>query len=107
MPPWRPDKYDVDYAVVGGADSFTEQLDAFGPKIAQHIGANIRRLRDPNYHDLQTKKGGIKKLKGRAAQKVKLHELRIDTGPGYRVYFGYRGTMLIMAGTYRKRPVQS
>lgn len=71
---------------------------AFGPKIAQHIGANIRRLRDPNYHDLQTKKGGIKKLKGPAAQKVKLHELRIDTGPGYRVYFGYRGTMLIMAG---------
>ena len=73
--------------------------------------------------------GALKDLKGRALIRVRLdrlslgnlgdcnrigeglHELRIDFGPGYRVYFGQKGKQLILllcGGTKRtqKRDIQ-
>ena len=47
------------------------------------IRARINRLRLGNFGDCRSVAGGVE-------------ELRIDFGPGYRVYFGRRGSALVV-----------
>jgi putative addiction module killer protein len=47
------------------------------------ILARIRRLSIGNFGDTKTVGGGVS-------------ELRIDYGPGYRIYFARRGTLLVL-----------
>ncbi len=57
------------------------------------IRARLARLRLGNFGDTNTLGGG-------------LHELRIDHGPGYRVYFGRAGdrvVLLLCGGTKRNQ----
>jgi len=59
------------------------------------INARIRRLAEGNPGDVKSLRDGIS-------------ELRIDHGPGYRVYFGRDGDVLVilLAGGTKKRQQQ-
>lgn len=63
---------------------FQEWLDRLRDVNArQRIQARIARLRLGNFGDSRSVGGGV-------------HELRIDYGPGYRLYFGQDGPTLII-----------
>lgn len=47
------------------------------------VRARLNRIRLGNFGDCRSVGGGVE-------------ELRIDFGPGYRVYFGRRGTMVVV-----------
>lgn len=47
------------------------------------IAVRLERLADGNFGDSKSLKGGV-------------HELRVDYGPGYRVYFFQRGKELVI-----------
>jgi putative addiction module killer protein len=64
--------------------TFTKWFDGLRDRQARaKIDARIARLRQGNH-------GDAKLLKGTGG----VYELRIDYGPGYRVYFAQRGTTL-------------
>ena len=96
--PWRPDTYEIDFV---DRDGFRAALDALEKAAgAQRLRIYVQRMSNPQYHD--SKGDDIKKLKGKEAEQVGLHELRLRFRPEYRVYFGYRGNSLILAGVGTK-----
>lgn len=68
----------------GSSAPFTDWLDALKDVAARAvIRARLNRLRLGNFGDCKPVGSGV-------------HEIRIDLGPGYRVYFGRRGSTLVM-----------
>lgn len=67
-----------------GSRPFDDWLSSLRNVVAvQRIGARITRLRAGNFGDCKSVGGGV-------------FELRIDHGPGYRVYFGKHGQALVL-----------
>jgi putative addiction module killer protein len=72
------------YADLGGNEPFTEWLrklrDAEG---RNRILARLRRIQQGNYGDCKNLDSGV-------------YELRLNFGPGYRVYFGKDGETIVI-----------
>lgn len=67
-----------------GSRPFDAWLESLRDVMALHrIGARITRLRAGNFGDCKSVGGGVL-------------ELRIDYGPGYRVYLGRHGQTLVL-----------
>jgi len=74
----------VTYQTEDGDIPYEEYLSALRDRRAKLlIARRIQRAEAGNLGDHHSLGGG-------------LHEMRIDYGPGYRVYFGYHGHMLII-----------
>lgn len=61
-----------------GREPFSEWLDGLDPKTRGIVRNRIDRVENGNMGDTRSVGGGVV-------------ELRIDFGPGYRVYFGQKG----------------
>jgi putative addiction module killer protein len=83
------------YLTAEGKDVFGEWLSELNDlKARARIAVRIDRLVSGNFGDTKSVGGG-------------LYELRIDWGPGYRVYYGMTGTacvLLLCGGDKRKQP---
>jgi putative addiction module killer protein len=77
-----------------GRESFTEWLNGLDPKTRAIVRVRIDRIEDGIMGDTRGLGGGVV-------------ELRIDFGPGYRVYFGQIGNQvhLISGGSKRTQDV--
>jgi putative addiction module killer protein len=77
--------YEIDYFVSGdGGKPFKEWLDRLRDVRGRaKIRIRLDRVRLGNFGDSRTVGEGV-------------HELRIDYGPGYRLYFGQEGSRLIL-----------
>jgi putative addiction module killer protein len=73
----------------GGREPFTEWLEALQLHIRAIVEIRIDRVEDGNFGDVKSVGGGI-------------FELRIDVGPGYRVYFGQIGKEVHLTGGGKK-----
>jgi len=72
------------YHTADGRSPFSEWLRGLKDRVAgARIRARLARVRLGNFGDTSSLGGG-------------LHELRIDHGPGYRVYFGRAGDRLVL-----------
>ena len=79
-----PMRYTVNMATVRETENFKKWIRGLKDKIAQSlITARIRRISSGNFGDAKPVSDGI-------------CELRIDYGPGYRVYFTQRGREIII-----------
>ena len=84
-----------EYLSAGGESPFGNWFDGLDPQAAAIVTVAIGRLAEGNTSN-------VKPIGEGAA------ELRIDRGPGYRVYFGWRGKVLvILLGGSTKRRQQS
>lgn len=74
---------------------FGRWFDALGPQAAAKVTTALYRLEQGNVSNVKPVGGGVS-------------ELRIDFGPGYRVYFGQDGPVLVilLAGGTKKRQQQ-
>ena len=83
------------YQTEEGRSPFSEWIRGLKNRGARaRIRARLARLRLGNFGDTNSLGGG-------------LHELRINYGPGYRVYFGKAGVRLVLllcGGTKRTQP---
>jgi len=73
------------YRAKNGKSPFSDWLKKLGKTTQAIIDARIARVRAGNFGDSKH----IKNSKG-------LFELRIDLGPGYRVYYGLHGNDLVI-----------
>ena len=72
------------YVTAGGEDVMAAWLDSLGDLQARaRIAARIERLRVGNFGDCKPCRDGV-------------WELRVDWGPGYRVYYARTGRTLIL-----------
>jgi putative addiction module killer protein len=82
------------YLTASGKNVLEEWLDALGdPKAEARITARIARLAVGNFGDCKPVRDGV-------------WELRIDWGPGYRVYYAMSGrtcVLLLCGGDKRKQ----
>jgi putative addiction module killer protein len=81
------------YKTADGRDVFGEWLGNLADLTARaRIAVRIDRLAGGNFGDARPVGGGV-------------HELRIDWGPGYRVYFGKVGNacVLLLSGGDKRR----
>ena len=71
-----------------GSEPFSDWFNSLNPSALAKVSVRIERMEDGNLGDTRSVGGGIT-------------ELRIDYGPGYRVYFGQIGNQihLIRGGT--------
>ena len=75
----------------GGRSSFAKWFDGLDPVTAARVDRSIRRLESGNFGAAKVLSEGVS-------------ELRLDFGPGYRVYFGRDGrTLIILLGGGSKR----
>jgi putative addiction module killer protein len=68
-----------------GGEPFTEWLDSVPLAVRAIVEIRIDRVEDGNFGDVKSVGDGIS-------------ELRIDVGPGYRVYFGQVGKQVHLIG---------
>ena len=74
-----------------GRSPFAEWFDGLDPAIAARVDRYIRRLEAGNFSAAKPLREGV-------------FELRLDFGPGYRVYYGREGrTIIILLGGGSKR----
>nr|WP_271567432.1 type II toxin-antitoxin system RelE/ParE family toxin [Bradyrhizobium sp. CCBAU 11386] len=73
----------VEEYIVDGRSPFRDWLERLDPQARAMIAVAIERLADGN-------KSNVKSIGEGAA------ELKIDRGPGYRVYFGWSGNLLVI-----------
>src|SRR5574337_767429 len=74
----------LDYLTPEGREPFREWLASLGDRMAKaRIAARVQRLAAGNFGDCKPLDGGV-------------WELRIDHGPGYRVYYARAGERLIL-----------
>src|SRR2546426_8289439 len=72
------------YATEEGRVRFTEWLDSLRDRRGhEKIRARLNRIRLGNFGDCKSVGEGVE-------------ELRIDFGPGYRIYFARRGSMVVI-----------
>ncbi len=76
----------------GGTSPFEEWFDDLDSRAAARVTVALKRLENGNTSNVETIGGGVS-------------ELKIDFGPGYRVYFGRDGQRLVilLAGGTKKR----
>ena len=83
--------FEVREYVEGGRSAFGEWFDRLDPVTAARVDRYIRRMEAGNFGASKPVGGGV-------------HELPMDFGPGYRVYFGRDGkTLVILLGGGDKR----
>ena len=73
------------YATGTGKEPFSDWEDGLDKKMRAVVMERLDRIRLGNF-------GDTKRLQGASG----VWELRIDHGPGYRVYFGKEGAMIII-----------
>lgn len=67
-----------------------EELEERDNRAYDRILARIERIEEGNFGDRESVGGGV-------------HELKIDSGPGYRVYFGEDGDFVVLLGAGTKK----
>jgi len=75
----------ISYITDTGKEPFTDWLRGLDKKTRSIVSERITRLRGGNF-------GVCKPLKGYAG----VYELVINYGPGYRVYYGKQGDMIVI-----------
>jgi putative addiction module killer protein len=78
-----------------GRQPYQRWFDDLDHRAAARVGVLLSRLLDGNTSSLKSVGEGV-------------HELKIDYGPGYRVYFGWQGATIIvlLGGGTKKRQQQ-
>lgn len=76
-------KCDVREYLEDGKSPFAKWFNKLAPVVAARIDRYLRRMEQGNFGDSKSVGGGVQ-------------ELRIDYGPGYRVYYGRDGEKLII-----------
>jgi putative addiction module killer protein len=83
--------FEIREYIEGGRSPFAEWFDGLDSVTAARIDRYIRRLESGNFSAAKALREGVS-------------ELRLDFGPGYRVYFGRDGkTIIILLGGGSKR----
>ena len=86
-----PETFEVREYTEAGRSPFAEWFDALDAVTAARVDRYIRRLEAGNFGAAKTLREGV-------------FELRLDFGPGYRVYFGRDGqTVIVLLGGGSKR----
>jgi len=81
----------VEYLSEDGASPYRTWFDALDPQAATIVAVAVDRLADGNTSRTKALGEGV-------------GEIRIDRGPGYRVYFGWDGrTLVVLLGGGTKR----
>lgn len=82
----------VHYVTENGKDAFGEWLSKQNVNVLARVERRIDRIRRGNFGDHKRLGAGVS-------------ELRIDYGPGYRVYYGRDGqdVVILLAGGTKKR----
>jgi putative addiction module killer protein len=81
----------LEYLAVSGRSPFRRWFDGLDATAAGRVGAYLYRLEQGNFSRVEGVGGGV-------------FELRIDFGPGYRVYFGKDDdTVVILLGGSAKK----
>jgi putative addiction module killer protein len=83
----------AEYIFEDGTSPFRQWFDELDPQAAALVTVAIGRLADGNISNVKSIREGMA-------------ELRIDRGPGYRIYFGWDGKMLVIllgGGTKRQQ----
>lgn len=85
----------VEYLDEAGGSPFGEWFNALAPQPATRIVSALARMEQGNLSNAKGVGSGVQ-------------EFRIDTGPGYRIYFGRDGDKLIvlLAGGTKRRQQQ-
>jgi putative addiction module killer protein len=77
-----------------GASPFRNWFDTLDPQAAMIVTVAIERLADGNTSRVKSVGEGVA-------------EIRVDRGPGYRIYFGWQGkTLVVLLGGGTKRRQQ-
>lgn len=81
-----------EYLDESGRSPFGRWYRALGPQAAAKVAGALYRIEQGNTSNVKGAGGGVS-------------ELRIDFGPGYRVYFGQDGpvSVILLAGGTKKR----
>jgi putative addiction module killer protein len=83
-----------EYRVQGGRSPFREWFDRLNSEAARKVTASLYRMGLGNFSNVKAVGGGVS-------------ELRINFGPGYRVYFAKHGdTIVILMGGGTKQRQQ-
>jgi len=75
--------YRIEEYIEHGKSPFATWFDRLDPSTAARVDRYIRRLEAGNFGAAKALKGGIS-------------ELRLDFGPGYRVYYGIQARKLVI-----------
>jgi len=73
------------YSTVSGKEPFSDWQDDLDVNIKSIVINRLDRISSGNFGDAKIIKGG-----------EGIWELRIDYGPGYRIYFGKQGTTIVI-----------
>lgn len=71
------------YALPSGKEPFTEWESHLSRDVQAIVSARLARIRSGNFGDSKSISNGV-------------YELRIQYGPGYRIYYGKRGKTIII-----------
>src|SRR5437762_1010208 len=87
-----PETFEVREYTEAGRSPFAEWFDALDAVTAARVDRYIRRLETGNFGAAKSLSGGV-------------YELRLDFGPGYRVYYGREGRniILLLSGGSKRR----
>jgi putative addiction module killer protein len=81
---WLVNQFDVvEYVDRAGRSPFREWLDGLDLPVRARVQARIFRIESGNLGKTKALAGGV-------------HELKLDFGPGYRVYFAVEGRRLVV-----------
>jgi putative addiction module killer protein len=81
-----------EYLDCGGASPFAEWFDGLNAQAAAKVASAVARIGLGNFSNVKGVSGGV-------------YEYRLDFGPGYRIYFGKDGEVLVilLGGGTKKR----
>jgi putative addiction module killer protein len=85
-------KHEIREYIEGGRSPFGDWFDGLDPATAARVDRSIRRMEAGNFGAAKPLREGV-------------FELRLDFGPGYRVYYGLDGKILVilLAGGDKRR----